>query len=158
MPNGKTPRTSDSETQNVARVDFHVVAGANNYALGQVREDDYLTDSEACRTLRPLSRSELETLRESVQLLQKVKFPQSKLYELQEAALVPQVNRADWRIRDIFARCQHGQDRSQRRALWDAVSLLCPQGYSFNFPWFDKGNQRLLCVTDLVEAYRLFSQ
>ena len=156
----QNPRASDSETQNVARVDFHVVAGANSYVLGQVREDDYriFTDSDAHRTLRPLSCPELETLRESVQMLQEVKFPHSKLYELQEAALLPEVNRADWRIRDIFARSQHGQDRSQRRALWDAVRLLCPQGYNFNFPWFEKENQRVLCVADLVESYRLFSQ
>ena len=151
-------RTSESGTQNVACVDFHVVAGANSYALGQVREDDYLTNSEAHRTLRPLSCSELKTLRKGVQLLQEVGFPQSKLHELQEAALVPQVNRADWGIRDIFARCQHGKDRSQRRALWDAVRLLHPPGYNFNFPWFEKDSQRLLCVADLVEAYRLFGR
>ena len=156
----RNSRASQSETQSDARVDFHVVAGANSYTLGQVREDDYqvFTDSEAHRTLRPLSCSELEALRESVYMLQEVRFPHSKLYELQEAALVPKVNQSDWRIRDIFARCQHGKDRSQRRALWDAVRHLCPRGYNFNFPWFEKDDQRLLCVADLVEAYRLFGR
>ena len=153
-------RASQSETQSEARVDFHVVAGANSYALGQVREDDYQvsTDSDGHRTLRPVSCPELETLRESVQMLQEVKFPHSKLYELQEAALSTHWTQASLRIQEIFARCQHGNNRSQRRALWDAVRLLCPQGYNFNFPWFEKENQRLLCVADLVEAYRLFSQ
>ena len=151
-------RISKSETQNVARVDFHVVAGANSYALGQVREDDYLIDSDAHRTLRPLSCPELETLRKSVQMLQKVKFPHGKLYELQKAALSTRWIQASLRIQSIFARCQHGKDRSQRRALWDAVRRLCPHGYNFNFPWFEKDGQRLLCVADLVEAYRLFIQ
>ena len=153
-------RASQSEAQSEARVDFHVVAGANSYALGQVREDDYqgFTNSTAPRTLRPLSFPELETLRDSVRTLQQVRFPHSKLHELQEAALLPERNRSDWRIRDIFARCQHGKDRSQRRALWEAVEHLCPQGYNFNFPWFEKDNQHLLCVADLVEAYRLFTQ
>ena len=153
-------RTSELGTQSEARVDFHVVAGANSYTLGQVREDDYQvsTNSTAPRTLRPLSCAELEALQRSVHILQGVRFPHSKLYELQEAALLPERNQADWRIRDIFARCQHGRDRSQRRALWEAVGHLCPQGYNFNFPWFEKDDQRLLCVADLVEAYRLFSQ
>ena len=153
-------RTSESGTQNVARVDFHVVAGANSYALEQVRKDDYQvsTDSDGHRTLRPLSCPELETLQKSVQMLQEVKFPHSKLYELQEAALSTHWAQASLRIQEIFARCQHGNHRSQRRALWEAVSLLCPHGYNFNFPWFEKKNQRLLCVADLVESYRLFSQ
>lgn len=152
--------TSESETQNEARVDFHVVAGANSYTLDQVRKDDYQvsTDSDAPRTLRPLSCSQLDTLRKSIQILQEVGFPHNKLHELQEAALLPGVNQSDWRIRDIFARSQHRKDRSQRRALWDAVEHLCPQGYNFNFPWFEKDDQRLLCMADLVEAYRLFTQ
>ena len=152
-------RASQSGTQSEARVDFHVVAGANSYALGQVREDDYQvsTNSTAPRTLRPLSCPELETLWDSVKMLQQVRFPHSKLHELQEAALLPGRNQSDWRIRDIFARCQHGKDRSQRRALWEAVERLCPQGYNFNFPWFQTDNQRLLCVADLVEAYHLFT-
>ena len=153
-------RASQSGTQSEARVDFHVVAGANSYTLGQVREDDYQvsTNSTTPRTLRPLSCPELETLRDSVRTLHQVRFPHSKLHELQEAALLPGRNQSDWRIRDIFARCRHGKDRSQRRALWEAVERLCPRGYNFNFPWFEKDDQHLLCVADLVEAYRLFSE
>ncbi len=152
-------RTSQTETQNKARVDFHVVAGANSHTLGQVRETDYQvsTDSTAQRTLRPLSCPELKTLRTGVERLQEARFPHSKLYELQEAALLPSKIQSDWRIKDIFARCQHGKGQSQRRALWEATRHLCPQEYNFNFPWFEKDGQRLLCVADLVEAYRLFA-
>lgn len=156
----KNSRTSESETQSEARIDFHVVAGANSYALGQVREDTYQvsTNAEAQRTLRPLSCPELEALRASVEKLRDGGLPSSKLHELQEAALVPQRNESNRRICDIFARCQHGRDRSQRRALWEAVENLCPDGYSFNFPWFKKEDKSLLCVADLVDAYRLFSK
>ena len=152
--------TSQPTEQGVARIDFHVVAGANSYALEQMREDTYqvFPDAPAPRTLRPLSCSQLEVLRTSVQELRNARFPHSKLHELQEAALATEVNQADWRIRDIFARCQHREDRPQRRALWEAVERLCLPGYSFDFPWFKKDNQRLLCVADLVDAYRLFGQ
>lgn len=139
-----------------ARIDFHVVAGANSYALEQVREDTYRVLTDARRTLRPLSCSQLAMLRTSIKELDAVKFPHSKLHELQEAALAATESQAEWRIRDIFARSRHGRDRSQRRALWEAVKRLCPQGYDFDFPWFKKGNQRLLCVADLVDAHRLF--
>ena len=147
-----------SKAQGDARIDFHVVAGANSHALKKVREDTYKvsTDPPAPRTLRPLSCSQLEKLRTSVQELRKVEFPRSKLHELQEAALAKKANQADWHIRNIFVRCQHGRDRPQRRALWQAVSDLCPEGYAFDFPWFKKDGQRLLCVADLVEAYDLF--
>ena len=150
--------TPQPEGQSDARIDFHVVAGANSYALEQVREDTYQvsTGVPAPRTLRPLSCFQLEALRTSVEELRNARFPHSKLHELQEAALATEVNQADWRIRDIFARCQHGEDYSQRRALWEAVERLCLPGYSFNFPWFKKDNQRLLCVADLVDAYHLF--
>ena len=149
------------EAQRAARIDFHVVAGANSHALQKVRETTYQvsTDSSAPRTLRPLSRSQLETLRDAVQELHNVGnvgFPRSKLHELQEAALTPEVWRADWHMRDIFVRYRHGRERSERRALWQAVSNLCPEGYAFDFPWFKKDGQRLLCVADLVDAYNLF--
>ena len=142
--------------QAAARIDFHVVAGANSYALNQVREGTYRVLTDARRTLRPLSCRQLEILRDSIKKLREVKFPHSKLHELQEAALAMAEGQAEWRIRDIFARSQHGKGSSQRRVLWEAVKHLCPQGYNFDFPWFEKGNQRLLCVADLVDAYRLF--
>ncbi len=152
----KDGRIGQDTEQTPARIDFHVVAGANSYALEQVREDTYRVLTDARRTLRPLSCSQLAMLRTSIKELDAVKFPHSKLHELQEAALAATESQAEWRIRDIFARSRHGRDRSQRRALWEAVKRLCPQGYDFDFPWFKKGNQRLLCVVDLVDAHRLF--
>lgn len=150
-----------SIAQGAARIDFHVVVGANSHALKKVREDTYQVsnDSSAPRTLRPLSRSQLEALRDATRELHKVGFPRNKLHELQEAALLEKAaNRADWHIRNIFVRCRHGQERSERRALWQAVSNLCPEGYEFDFPWFKKGDQCLLCIADLVESYDLFER
>lgn len=147
-----------SEADSVSRIDFHVVAGANSYALTQVRKETYLTEAKEPRTLRPLSCQQLEQLRENVQELRAAGFPHSKLHALQEAALSPNHIQASMHIQEIFARCQHGQDRSQRRALWESIDSMCPKGYSFEFPWFKKGDRRLLCVADLVDAYRLFSK
>lgn len=147
--------------EGASRIDFHVVAGATSHALRQVREETYRvsTDSsEPPRTLRPLSCSQLEKLRISVQELREAEFPRNKLHELQEAALTADVRRADWHMRDIFVRCQHGRERSQRRALWQAVEKLCPEGYEFDFPWFKKDGHSLLCVADLVDAYDLFER
>ena len=151
---------SHSESDGLSRIDFHVVAGANSYALTQVREETYLAKAGAPdpRTLRPLSCRQVEQLRENVQELRAAGFPHSKLHELHEAALSLNWIRASWRIQEIFARCQHGQDRSQRRALWESIDSMCPKEYSFEFPWFKKDDQRLLCVADLVDAYRLFSK
>ncbi len=142
----------------LSRIDFHVVAGANSYALKQVREETYRVGEGICtpRTLRPLSCPQLQKLRLSVQKLRDAGFPHSKLHELHEAALSPEWIRASWRIQEIFARCQHGEDRSQRRALWESIDDMCPDGCSFDFPWFKKEDQRILCAADLVDAYRLF--
>lgn len=141
------------DAQGASRIDFHIVAGANSHALKQVREDTYQILTDAPRTLRPLSCSQLEALYTSVQELRNVGFPRSKLHELGEAALVPRASQADWRIRDIFVRCRHGRDRSERRALWQAVEGLCTEGYSCDFPWFKRDGHRLLCVADMVDAY-----
>ena len=151
---------SHSEADGVSRIDFHVVSGANSYALAQVREETYLTKvgAQTPRTLRPLSCRQLEQLRENVQELREAGFPHSKLHELQEAALLSNWLQTSMRIQEIFARCGHGQDRSQRRALWESIESMCPPGYGFDFPWFKKGDQLLLCVADLVDAYRLFSK
>ena len=151
---------SHPKEHGISRIDFHVVAGANSYALAQVRDETYLakTDSPDPRTLRPLSCRQLDKLRENVQELRTVGFPHSKLHALREAALLPNEIETSLRIQEIFARCQHGQDRSQRRALWESLDSMCPKGYSFKFPWFKKDDRRLLCVTDLVDAYRLFPQ
>lgn len=156
----KDSHYSQSKTEGDARIDFHVVAGANSYALEQVRKDSYQVETGGTtpRTLRPLSCPQLKLLQESVQKLEHAQFPHSKLHALYEAALATERNQADWRIREIFARCQHKKDRSQRRALWEAISNLCPAGYKFDFPWFKTDNQQLLCVADLVDAYRLFEK
>ena len=149
-----------SKSDGLSRIDFHVVAGANSYALTQVREETYLAKAGATdpRTLRPLSCQQLEQLRENVQMLREAGFPHSKIHELHEAALLPNHIRTSMRIQEIFARCRHGRDRPQRRALWESIDSMCPAGYSFDFPWFKKDDQRLLCVADLVDAYRLFSR
>ena len=152
----KDSSVAQLETHGEARIDFHVVAGANSHALKEVREDTYQISSDARRTLRPLSCSQLELLRNSVQELRNAKFPRSKLHELREAALAKMENQADWRVRDIFVRCRHDRNSSERRALWQAVHNLCPQGYTFDFPWFKKNGQRLLCVADIVDIYNLF--
>ena len=151
---------SHGEADGVSRIDFHVVAGANSYALAQVREETYLakTDAKDPRTLRPLSCRQLKQLRENVQELRAAGFPHSKLHALQEASLLPNRNRTSMHIQEIFARCQHGKDRSQRRALWESIDSMRPEEYSFEFPWFKKDDRRLLCVADLVDAYRLFSK
>ena len=151
---------SHSKSDGLSRIDFHVVAGANSYALTQVREETYLAKAGATdpRTLRPLSCQQLDQLRKNVQELRAAGFPHSKLHELQEAALSPNWIQTSMRIQEIFARCRHGSDRPQRRALWESIDSMCPEGYSFEFPWFKKDDRRLLCVADLVDAYRLFSK
>ena len=146
-------RHPQAEAQEIARIDFHVVAGANSHKLEDVRQDTYQIRTDAPRTLRPLSCSQLEALRAGVRRLRDAAFPRSKLHELQEAALAAEANQADRRLRDIFARCRH--DRSERLELWLAVSELRPEGYAFDFPWFKSSGQRLLGVADLVEAYDL---
>ena len=149
----------------VARIDFHVVAGSNSYALKQVRSEDYGVASgksqdtaEAARTLRPLTRSQLEALRDGVDELRRCHFPRSKLHDLHEAALDPRKWQAEWRIREIFARSRHGglPRTSHRYALWHALDRLRPAGHEYCFPWFTGEGRQILGVADLVEAYDLF--
>ena len=154
----KDSHYSHPEEHGISRIDFHVVAGANSHALAQVREETYLAKTGAPdpRTLRPLSCPQLKQLRESIEKLQNGGFPHSKLHELHEAALPQEWIRVSLRIQEIFARCQHGKNQSQRRALWESIDGLRPRGYRLDFPWFRKDDQRILCVADLVDAYRLF--
>ena len=58
-----------------ARIDFHVVTGANSHVLDQVRRDDYRVDTRAVRTLRPLTRDQLKALQASVRKLRQVPIP-----------------------------------------------------------------------------------
>jgi len=158
MNNAKrTAPRLDGTNPDPARIDFHVVTGANNHVLDQVRRDDYQVDTHAVRTLRPLNRDQLKVLRDSVQKLRRVRFPRSKLHELQEAALVESEQQASRRIKDIFGRCRAAtRDGSERTALWQAVHNLVPSEASFRFPWFVLEDTQWLCVADIMEAYELF--
>lgn len=147
---------SATDASDVGRIDFQVVSGANSHALEPVRTDTYLTATKAPRTLRPLTEAQLKSLRTAVQELRGVGFPRSKLHELQDAALTHGENQASRCIREILARSRHDSERSERHALWNAVKGMCPEGYTFEFPWFKKGDQRLSPVADLVDAYELF--
>ena len=156
LRNAKRSPNGTNGERDAARIDFHVVAGANSYALAQVRSDTYHVDTEAPRTLRPLTPAQLREVRGAVRDLRSVNFPRSKLHELQTAALKARPAHAERLIRGIFARARHGAEPSQRRALWDAVQRLCPAGHEVRFPWYQSGNRRLLCVADVVDAYDLF--
>lgn len=146
--------TQGSET---ARVDFHVVASSASQEIQQVREQEYhVSVGHSPRTMRPLTCPQLEALRDSVRGLRATGFPRSKLKALHDAALMQREDQAAYHIRDIFSRARHGGAQSERRALWNAVSRLCPEGYRFDFPWFTDGRRRMLCVADIVDAYGLF--
>lgn len=157
---GATDAAPDADA--AARVDFHVVAGAASHAVERVREETYGVATTAPRTLRPLTVAQLRSLRAAVGELRHADFPRSKLHELEDAALIGEEREATRRIRDIFSRCRHGRavhqrdERSHRRALWDAVHLLCPEGHSVDFPWYRKGERRMLGVADLVDGHDLF--
>ena len=139
-----------------ARVDFHVMAGAASHAVERIREETYGVATTAPRTLRPLTVVQLRSLRAAVGELRRADFPRSKLHELEDAALIGEKRQATHRIRDIFSRCRHDSERSHRRALWKAVDLLCPEDHTVDFPWYRKGERRMLGVADLVDGYDLF--
>ena len=148
--------SSKADPHDPTRIDFHVAATANSNALHEVREQGYHTLTDAPRTLRPLTRSQLQLLRTSVGELRQAELPRSKLHELQNASLIESANQAGLRIRDIFARCRHDAQRSQRGALWNAVKRLCPDDHELDFPWFRLSGRRLLCVADIVDGCNLF--
>lgn len=156
LRNAKRNPNGPSGERDAARIDFHVVTGANSHALARVRSDTYHAATEAPRTLRPLTPAQLCKVRTAVQEMRSANFPRSKLHELLEAALSPQTHHAERRIREIFARARHGAESSQRRALWEAVQRLRPAGHEVRFPWFQSGDRRSLCVADVVDAYDLF--
>ena len=155
LQNAKRGPNAMNGKRDTARIDFHVVAGANSLDLQDVRRATYHTD-KAPRTLRPLTRSQLHEVRAAVRELRSANFPRSKLHDLLEAALSAREHHAERRIREIFARARHGAEPSQRRALWNAVRRLLPDGHEVRFPWFQSGNRRSLCVADIVDAYDLF--
>lgn len=155
LQNAKRGPNAMNGKRDTARIDFHVVAGANSLDLQDVRKGTYHTD-KAPRTLRPLTRLQLQEVRAAVRELRRANFPRSKLHELLDAALTVREQHAERRIREIFARARHGAEPSQRRALWNAVQRLRPAGHEVRFPWFQSGNRRSLCVADIVDAYDLF--
>ncbi|HID21648.1 MAG TPA: hypothetical protein EYP14_04520, partial [Planctomycetaceae bacterium] len=121
------------------RIDFHIVAGASSFSLKQTRTQDYYVekhnssaDPKWPRTLRPLALSQMDQLRTSVQRLRAVNFPRSKLHALHEASLLPSFVQAQRTIRDIFGRCRALPSRNERRALWQAIQHLCPDGWTCN--------------------------
>ena len=156
LRNAKRNPNLKNGKRDTARIDFHIVAGANSLALEQVRKETYRADTDEPRTLRPLTRCQLQEVRAAVQELRRANFPRSKLHDLLDAALTARTHRAERRIREIFARSRHGAESSQRRALWKAVQRLRPAGHEVRFPWFQSGDRRPLCVADIVDAYDLF--
>ena len=144
------------DTDDIARVDFHVMAGSG--AIPEERDPlEGCGDAPATsRTLRPLTVEQLNSLRTAVGELRRANFPRSKLHELEDAALAEEKQQATLRIREIFARCRHGGGRSHRRALWNAVHLLCPEDYSVDFPWYCRGERQMLGIADLVDCHDLF--
>ena len=145
-----------SDASATARIDFHVMAGAASHSIEQVREHTYGAATAVPRTLRPLTTAQLQSLRAAVGELRRAKFPRTKLHELEDAALIGEEHQATRRIRDIFSRCRHSGKHSHRRALWDAVHMLCPEGHTVDFPWYRKGERRVLGIADLVDGHDLF--
>lgn len=153
---GLLPPGSGHASPSGSRIDFHLVSGASSHELEYVRERDYCcTSGNVPRTLRPYTRDGLARLRAAASTLRRAGFPRSKLHALQEASLDPLQHRAQERIREIFARCQHAENRSQRRALWEAIEHLTPEGFRLDFPWYERNGQRTMAVADLVEVYEL---
>lgn len=149
---GITGAASDS----AARVDFHVVAGAASLPIERVRNEISGIETAVPRTLRPLTVKQLRSLRAAVGELRRTNFPRSKLHELEDAALAEEKQQVTVRVREIFARCRHGGERSHRRALWNAVHELCPEDHSVDFPWYQKGERQMLGIADLVDCHDLF--
>lgn len=149
---------TDAPTAPPAHIDFHVVAGANSLRLEQFRSEDYHTDSDFPRTLRPLSLAQLGLLRSSIANLRSVNFPRSKLHALLEAALLESDVQAERAIRDIWGRCKASDHRNERQALWGAVESLRPGEARFDFPWFISNGKRTLALADIVEAFDLFKE
>ncbi len=146
------------EAHDPGRIDFHLVAGANSNDVERVRAETFLSLTDEPRTLRPLTCSQLESLRGAIQDLRQAGFPRSKLHRLRAASLTESATQAQREVRDIFARCGHGSEHSQRRALWNSIKRLCPKDHSYDFPWFRKERRRVLCVADIVDAYGLFRE
>ena len=131
------------------------MAGANSHALRQVREGTYHTLTDAPRTLRPLSCSQLEALYTSVQELRNVEVSTQQIARTRRSGLGTR-ERDSGRLANSRHFCplpSMDETALSGRALWQAVEGLCIEGYSCDFPWFKRDGQRLLCVADMVDAY-----
>jgi len=135
-------------------VDFHLLAGSASQELSAIREEDYLSQSDCPRTLRPYRRDRLDLLRQAAKRLQQARIPRSKLHDLFEAALEPRRLQAQSRARELFGRLREDRDHHERRDLWDALSLLGPLE---PYPWTHDNGRIATALADLVEALDLFS-
>ena len=137
-------------------IDFHQLAGSVSQDLPLIRQEDYRTDSDHPRTLRPYRRDHLEQLRQAALRLQQAKIPRSKLHDLFEAALEPRWLLAQTRCRELFGRLREDNSHHERRGLWDALCMLGPIDL-FSYPWLKNGQRSPTALADLVEAHDLFS-
>jgi hypothetical protein len=138
-----------------AYLDFHLLAGSASQELSAIREEDYLTQSDCARTLRPYRRDRLDLLRQAAERLQQARLPRSKLQDLFEAALEPRRLQAQSRARELFGRLREARDHHERRGLWDALSLLGPLD---PYPWTRCNGRIATALADLVEAVDLFGR
>ena len=136
-------------------VDFHQLAGSVSQDLQAIRQEDYRTNSDHPRTLRPYRWDHLEQLRDAALRLQQAKIPRSKLHDLFEAALEPRWLLAQTRCRELFGRLRQDRSHQERRGLWDALRMLGPIDL-FSYPWLQHGSKPATALADLVEAHELF--
>jgi hypothetical protein len=136
-----------------AYVDFHLLAGSASQELSAIREEDYHSQSDRPRTLRPYWRDRLDLLRQAAERLQQARLPRSKLQDLFEAALEPRQRQARRRAEELFGRLREDKCHHERRGLWDALSLL---GRFAPYPWTPYNGKIATALADLVEAHDLF--
>jgi CRISPR-associated protein Cmr2 len=140
-------------------IDFHQLAGSVSQDLESIRQEDYRTDSDHPRTLRPYRRDDLEKLRQAALRLQQAKIPRSKLHDLFEAALEPRWLLAQTRCRELFGRLREDKSHHERRGLWEALGMLGSIDL-FSYPWLKNeprnGPTSPTALVDLVEAHDLF--
>ncbi len=136
-----------------AYVDFHLLAGSANQELSAIREEDYQSQSDCPRTLRPYRCDRLDLLHQAAERLQQNRLPRSKLQDLFEAALEPRQQQAQRLAEELFGRLREDKSHHERRGLWDALSLLGPLA---PYPWTKRNGKIATALADLVEAHDLF--
>jgi len=138
-----------------AYVDFHLLAGSASQELSAIREEDYLSQSDCPRTLRPYRRDRLDLLRQAAERLLQARLPRSKMQDLFEAVLEPRQRQAQRRAEELFGRLREDTSHHERRGLWDALSML---GKLEPYPWTRCNGKIATALADLVEAHDLFGQ